>query len=144
MKVPVQGGNPVKLSELSGLRPEISPDGNWIAAWLREPKDDPTWRLGLIPTSGNGAVKFFEVAPTVSISWDALIRWTADGQNLTYIDHRGGVENVWGQSIDGGPAKQLTNFKDSRIFSFDWSREGRLLASRGVQTNDVVLISDAK
>ena len=73
-----------------------------------------------------------------------MIRWTADSKSLTYVDHRGGVDNLWTQPIDGSPAKQITEFKDSRIFSFDWSSDGRLLASRGVQTNDVVLITETK
>jgi hypothetical protein len=30
-----------------------------------------------------------------------------------------------------------------RILAFDWSREGNLVASRGVVTSDVVLITDA-
>jgi hypothetical protein len=75
---------------------------------------------------------------------DVLIRWAGDGRAVTYVDHRGGFDNLWAQPIEGGPPKQITDFKDSRIFSFDWSRDGRLLASRGVQTNDVVLISEAK
>jgi len=62
---------------------------------------------------------------------------------LTFVDHRGGIDNLWAQPIDGGPAKQLTGFTDSSIFAFDWSREGNLVASRGVLTSDVVLISDA-
>jgi Tol biopolymer transport system component len=61
---------------------------------------------------------------------------------MTYVNNRAGVENVWAQPIDGGPPKQLTSFSDSRILSFDWSRDGNLAASRGVVTSDVVLISD--
>jgi Tol biopolymer transport system component len=87
-------------------------------------------------------VKTYEVGPTVQVSWDALVRWSADGRSLTYVNNHAGVENVWGQPIDSGTAKQLTNFTDSRILSFDWTREGSLVASRGVVTSDVVLITD--
>ena len=38
--------------------------------------------------------------------------------------------------------KQLTEFKDQRIFNFAWSRDGKQLAlSRGVVNSDVVLLS---
>ena len=59
------------------------------------------------------------------------------------MDHRGGIDNIWGQPVDGGEAKQLTNFEDSLIFSFDWAKDGSLVASRGVIMSDVVLIQDA-
>jgi hypothetical protein len=126
------------------MRPAISPDGNWIACWVTENSQTAHWRLGIIPFSGNGASKFFDVAGTVGVTWDVLLRWTADGKSATYVDRHGGYDNLWTHPVDGGPAKPLTDFKDSRIFSFDWSRDGRLLVSRGVQTNDVVLISEAK
>jgi hypothetical protein len=42
----------------------------------------------------------------------------------------------------GGPPKQLTNFKDQRIFNFSSSRDGKQLAlSRGTINSDVVLIA---
>ena len=143
-KVPVGGGAPIKVSDKRAIRPAISPDGNWIASWIRDKQPDSPWRLVVIPNSGAEPVKYFNVAPTVGVSWDVLIRWAADGRSVTYVDHRGGFDNLWAQPIDGSAAKPITDFKDSRIFSFDWSRDSRLLVSRGVQTNDVVLISEAK
>ncbi len=56
---------------------------------------------------------------------------------------RAGLEIYGRQPIGGGAPKQLTNFEDSRIFSFDWVKDGSLVASRGVITSDVVLINDA-
>ena len=61
---------------------------------------------------------------------------------MTYVNNSAGIENVWAQPTDGGPAKSLTNFTDSRILPFDWSRDGNLVATRGVVTSDVVLITD--
>ncbi len=69
-------------------------------------------------------------------------RWLADGRAFTYIRTRGGVSNIWVQPVDGGEPKQLTDFKTDRIFSFDFSRDGKQLAlSRGVVDTDVVLIN---
>src|SRR6266576_6429764 len=88
-------------------------------------------------------VRTFDVAPTVQVNWDTLLRWSADSKSLTYVDNRGGFENIWAQPIDGSAAKQVTDFRDRDIFSFDWSRDGNLVTSKGVITSDVVLISDA-
>ncbi|MEP6635190.1 MAG: hypothetical protein ABJB97_00595 [Acidobacteriota bacterium] len=62
---------------------------------------------------------------------------------MTYVDNRGGIENIWAQTISGAPPKQLTSFTEGKIFSFDWFRDGSLVTSREVITSDVVLISDA-
>lgn len=91
--------------------------------------------------SGGKPIKTFEIPPTVYI--DTELRWTPDGRAITYLDHCGGQANLWIQPLDGGPPKQLTDFKTDQIFSFDWSRDGRLVYSRGLRTNDVVLIKDA-
>jgi len=143
-KVPLSGGTPISVIHEIAMRPVFSPDGNWIACWTSEGSQDSRWRLGILPLAGDGAAHYFDVAATVGVNWNVLIRWSPDSKAVTYIDRRGGFDNVWIQPIDSTAAKQLTDFKDNRIFSFDWSRDGRLLASRGVETNDVVLISEAK
>ena len=82
------------------------------------------------------------MAATVQVNWDTPLHWTTDGRYLTYVDHRGGIDNLWGQPIEGGAPKQFTNFEDSKIFSFDWLKDGGVVTARGVITSDVVLIKD--
>jgi eukaryotic-like serine/threonine-protein kinase len=142
-RVPVEGGPPQKIVEGFAVRPALSPDGKWLGFWHNEGQANARWRLGVMALEGERQVKFFDVSPTVQVQWDTMVRWGSDSRSLTYLDHRRGIDNLWAQSIDGGPPKQLTNFTESAIFSFDWSREGQLVASRGVLTTDVVLISDA-
>ena len=140
-KVPVETGTPVKAAEGFIIRPSTSPDGKWLGFWLNDGQPNSRWRVAMMSLE-TGKVTTFEVAPTLQVQWDTVLRWTPDSRNLAYLDHRGGIDNIWIQSIDGGSPKQLTNFTDSSIFSFDWSREGNLAASRGVITRDVVLITD--
>ena len=80
---------------------------------------------------------------TVQVNWDTPLHWSPDGRYITYVDHRGGIDNIRGQPIEGGEPKQLTNFEDSLILSFDWMKDGSLVVSRGVIMSDVVLIDDA-
>ena len=142
-RVPVEGGPPQKIVEGFAVRPALSPDGKWLAFWHNDGQTGSRWRLGVVALEGDKQVKFLDVAPTVQVQWDTMLRWAPDSRNLTFVDHRRGIDNLWAQSIDGGPAKQLTNFTDSTIFSYDWSREGQLVTSRGMITTDVVLITDA-
>jgi serine/threonine protein kinase/Tol biopolymer transport system component len=141
-KVPIEGGVPTQVAEGFALRPSISPDGKWLGFWQNDGQPKSRWRLAILSLE-NGNLRTFALAPTVQVQWDTLLRWTADSQGVAYLVPRGGVDNIWAQSINGAPPRQLTSFTDSRIFSFDWSRDGNLVASRGVITSDVVLISDA-
>jgi hypothetical protein len=49
---------------------------------------------------------------------------------------------VWSQPIDGGAAKQLTNFKSEFVSSFAISRDGKIAVYRWSATRDIVLIKD--
>ncbi|HZI86363.1 MAG TPA: protein kinase [Pyrinomonadaceae bacterium] len=140
-KVPIEGGQPIRIAEGFAVRPAISPDGKWLGFWQNDGQPNSRWRVGVISLE-DGKVRTFGLAPTVPVQWDTPLRWTPDSQSVAYIDSRGGVDNIWAQPTAGTSPKQLTNFTGSRIFSFDWSREGDLIASRGVITSDVVLISD--
>lgn len=142
-KVPIDGGTPQMITDGLAIRATISPDGQLIAFWYNDQKQESRWLLKVIQFESGSTYKTFEVAPTVAVNWDTPLHWTPDGKFLTYVDHRGGIDNVWGQPIDGGAAKQLTNFEDSLILSFDWMKDGSLVASRGVIVSDVVLIEDA-
>jgi len=65
-----------------------------------------------------------------------------DSRALAHID-RSHPSDIISEAITGGPPKQLTSFKDGRIFNFAWSRDGKQLAiARGLVTSDVVLISN--
>lgn len=95
--------------------------------------------VAVLPFESGDMTKSFNVPHS---AWGSL-RWTPDGNALTYVITGGGVSNLWNQPVAGGAPKQLTDFKADQIFSFDWSRDGKqLVASRGVETNDVVLISN--
>ncbi|HEY6230273.1 MAG TPA: protein kinase [Pyrinomonadaceae bacterium] len=142
-RLPVEGGTPAKVTDGFAVRPVVSPDGKWLGYWQNDGQPGSSWRVGLFSVESGKQVRTFDVASTVQIGWDKLLRWSADSQSLTYVDNRGGKENIWAQPITGGPAKQLTNFNESKIFSFDWSRDGNLVVSKGTITSDVVLVTDA-
>jgi len=139
-RVSVEGGNPEQLTDYPSTSPVVSPDGKWISCYYRRATKAP-WQLAIIPFDGGPPVKTFEIPPNVV--FQTLLRWTPDGQSLAYIIDRDGISNIWTQPVDGGAAKQLTDFKSDQIFWFDWSPDGRQLGvSRGSVTSDVVLIRD--
>jgi Tol biopolymer transport system component len=139
-KVPIDGGEPVQLTDQRTEYPAISPDGKLIACRYQE-RGGPS-KIAIIPFEGGPPVNLFDYPdpgpPT-------LVRWTPDGRAIAYSRTIGGVSNLWVQPIDGSPPKQLTDFKELRLLNFAWSRDGKQLAlSRGVTNSDVVLISNLK
>ena len=141
-RVPIEGGTPQQITEGLAIRPTVSPDGKLLAFWYNDAQQSSRWRLKMAQFEDGATFNVFDVAPTVQVQWDTPLHWSPDGRYLVYVDHSGGIDNLWGQPIDGGAPKQLTKFEDSQIFAFGWLKDGSLVASRGVQTRDVVLITD--
>jgi Tol biopolymer transport system component len=142
-KIPIDGGEPIQLTDKFTAKPEVSPDGKLIACFYTTGAPEPP-KLAVIPFEGGPPVKIFDVAPTVD-QYSNNIHWTADGRALTYRDGRSGTINIWSQPLSGGKPVQLTNFKADILNSFGWSQDGKQLAySRGIATSDVVMISDLR
>jgi len=137
-RVPLQGGGPEQMTDYSSTFPTVSPDGKWIAF------DDYTQRgankIAVIPFSGGKPVRTFNYSASAAAGYP-VFHWTQDSRALTYVLDKQGVSNIWAQPLDGGPPKQLTDFRDGSIYNFAWSTDGQQLAiARGTRTDDVVLI----
>jgi serine/threonine protein kinase/dipeptidyl aminopeptidase/acylaminoacyl peptidase len=137
--------SPIQLTKSYSNWPTISPDGKSIACSYLDP-DSGQWRLAVFPAEGGNPTESFNIPiPYLQHFVWQRIRWTSDGRALTYIDRRGGISNIWSQPFEGGPAKQLTDFKSGEIFSFAWSADGKQLAcTRGSVVSDAVLINDLR
>jgi len=94
--------------------------------------------LAILPFEGGEPTKLFDIAEP---DW-GNVHWTPDGRGIAYAMTKAGVSNIWVQPLAGGAAKQVTDFKSDKIFWFDWSRNDRIVCSRGTETSDVVLISN--
>jgi TolB protein len=138
-KAPADGGEPVQLSDKYSTHPTVSPDSKLVAYFYRD--ENTPWRIAVASLEGGEPLKTFDLPTT----FDRSLHWTTDGRAVAYVDTKKGVSNIVAQPLDGGAPKQLTDFKADRIFWFDFSRDGKQLAlSRGAQTSDVLLISDAR
>jgi len=139
-KVSIDGGEPVTLVSEHSTQPDVSPDGTLVACFAQR-AGTTAWEILVVPIDGGAPVARFPLPPSVNSEWPGL-RWSPDGGGLTYVTTVQGVSNVWRQALSGGEAKPLTDFKENLIFSFDWSRERKLVLVRGTDTRDLILIRD--
>ena len=140
-KLPIEGGDPVRLNDTISNLPVVSPDGKQIACFYWDEQANPPHGVMIFPFEGGQSTKRLKIS---SAGPDAFVlHWTPDGRALLYIDTR--LSNIWSQPVDGGKPVQLTDFQNDQVFNFDYSPDGKwLAAARGRVTNDVVLLEDLK
>ena len=144
-KVSIDGGTPVKIIDRVVTVPAVSPDGKWIAYSYPESSDPlaPPNRIAIVPIEGGPPVKTFSFTASGTVL--SLLQWAPDGKSVLYTVNANNVSNIWRQSIDGGPPKQITDFKEMLMTGFAWSRDGKQLAcTRGNLMRDAILITDLK
>ncbi|HVF22793.1 MAG TPA: hypothetical protein VM941_06965, partial [Pyrinomonadaceae bacterium] len=144
-KVSIDGGTPVQISDRVATMGVVSPDGKLIGYTYPESANvsAPPNRIAVMSFDGGPALKTFNIPPSGTVL--AIVQWSNDGKSLLYTVTTNNVTNVWSQPLDGGPAKQVTDFKEMLITGFSWSRDGKQLATtRGTLLRDAVLIRDTK
>jgi hypothetical protein len=75
-KVPIDGGEPVRITDYYVPGAVVTPDGKWIATWGKEVE-----KIAIIPFEGGEPIK------TLDIFW-TRVHWTPDGRALAYVDRR--------------------------------------------------------
>jgi eukaryotic-like serine/threonine-protein kinase len=139
-RISLEGGQPVQLSQAL-LNPlfRISPDGKLIAYLSAELH--PYWVAIVIDADSGQRVSSTDAPSDLG----DFFLWAPDGHAVDFVITRDAVSNLLRQPLNGGPAKQITNFKSGRIFSAAWSPDGNQLAlARGQSAADVVLINSSK
>ena len=147
-KMPADGGEPVQLTTsttgwILANWAAISPDGKTAACLSKDNIEAPI-KLSIVSIETGSFLNTFTLPGGIaSPDKTPVLRWTADGKSISFIVTRNGVSNIWAQPLAGGEAKQITDFSSERIFSFDWSKDGKqIVYSRGVVRNNLVLIED--
>lgn len=137
-KISVNGGESAELLAEDAGYPALSAAGDLIVCEYGSAGKGGI-KIAIFRAAGGPPVKIFESPAMVR---SRLVRFSADGRSLIYIDGDGRSENLWSQPIDGGDPKRITDFAGERIFRFDISRSGQMVFARGSDTSDVVMISD--
>lgn len=139
-KVPIDGGQPVPLTEDFASHPAISPDGKQIAYYHFDPKSGAPPTIAIVPLDGGEPLRRF-AAPD---NFGPVLRWAYPGDALSYLDNR--LVGIWEVPLEGGAPKQLAQAKNGEgMFYFNWQQGSRNLTyALGTRTSDVILIRDAR
>jgi Tol biopolymer transport system component/predicted Ser/Thr protein kinase len=98
--------------------PTISPDGNSVAAAVRDPQTglSDIWMYDL----KRGTTSRF----TFNSRYNAYPVWSPDGSRLAFTSTLRGPTNIFQKAVAGGPDEALEQNSVPRV-STDWSRDGR-------------------
>ncbi len=143
MKVPLSGGKPepwLNASAESRASFDVTRDGKMAVLGSYDFKvRKPTIFLFSLETGQ--MIKNFEY----DSRHEGVLRFSPDGKGFVYPIRDKGVDNLYLQPLDGGPGRQLTNFTSLKIYSYQWSPDGKQLALvRGDSPSDLVLIKDTQ
>ena len=145
-KASVDGGEPVRLTGGYYSLPAVSPDGTMIAAMYLENPSAPDQRadkMAVVPIDGGTPIKVFPIQNSATAV--SMVKWSTDSKSLIFSQARDNISNLWVQPLAGGEPKQLTNFKDSYIYTFAFSPDGKnIVLSRGNYTRDAILLSSSQ
>jgi len=140
--VPAEGGDPVRVADERVGYVRVSPDGkSYYTTWQEGVGPEAVPKLLVSPIEGGGPTRELDVA-NKDVTFAG--HWSPDGQAIDYVITRDGVGNVWRLPLSGAGARprQLTDWKNSYLYRFAWSRDGRqLAASRGAPVVELVLIN---
>jgi len=140
-KVPLKGGEAVRLTDVDSISPVLSRDGKSVAYLIRE-KGKPL-RLGIVSIDGGPPLQTFELPTTTNN--DTGLAWNKNGNGILFVNTLGTTSNIWTQPLDGTKPTPLTAFKEFQIAAFALNPEGtRLAVARGSRNRNIVLIKSVR
>ena len=125
-------GDPVWVSRgsLQLWFPELSPDGEWLAACSRGQQR----HIYILRPDGTD---LRDLTPD-NFRNDGWPRWSADGKRIAFTSRRTGDYELWVINRDGSGLRQLTESKGGHYSP--WSPDGRIAYSDHWPKNECVLI----
>jgi imidazolonepropionase-like amidohydrolase/Tol biopolymer transport system component len=107
-------------SEGSWISLDVSPDGRTVLF-------DLLGDLWTVPMEGGPARQL-----TRGMGFDAMPRFSPDGQHVVFVSDRDGGENLWILSLDLADTVQVTRGKSNSYLSPEWTPDGDyIVATRG-------------
>ena len=136
-RIPLAGGSPeIVVNTPVGIF-DLSSDGKRVLS--SEVREEDHKLVTRIDSVDDHKMQYFDIDQRALPG----VQFTPDGKGLVFVVREKGVDNLWTQSFDGSPARQLTHFNADQIYSFMYSRDASQLAvERGHVESDAILLRD--
>jgi len=150
MRMPIEGGAAEEVSVMPAANTQlgiygmgISRDGKWLAVSYTEYQVEVlVEKIALVSLddSGHPPVRLIDSDPRFS----DLVNISPDGKYGTLVIRDHGEFSVWGQPLDGGAGRALSDSSADKILNYKWSPDGKTLAvAREHVESDAVLLRDS-
>lgn len=141
-RIPLEGGEPVKLIDDYIPYPSVSPDGATVAYFQRAPETNEQI-VSVRALDDSQSVRTFKPPPG---KWASIsLRWDANGRAIIYARQSDGRVRLYRQNLDASAPQQIADFAAEDDFNFSWSPDGKRFAfARGDWQHDAVLIRVSK
>jgi Tol biopolymer transport system component len=137
MRVSIDGGEPMQMTNGKASWPAVSPDGRFIAFGTDEESDEnPNQVIKVIPFEGGEPIKSFELP--VSGIWYNRLRWSPDGKAIIYKDE---VQGLWRQNLNSDKTERMEGLDDLRIIHLAVSNK-ELIYSGGIPMREIVILEN--
>jgi len=135
-RIPIEGGEPVRITDDYAYRPAVSPDGRFVAYFRFSPETNERL-IAVRALDDSQAVRTLKLAAgrwtSPSLQWDA--------GDVIYARESEGQVKLYQQAIDASPPQQIAAFAAEDDFTFSQSPDGgRFAFARGNWQHDAVLI----
>ena len=140
-KIPLDGGQPVRLLDTRSYNPVWSPDGQFIV--YSEQQGAGTFQVKAItPDKRPVRLPEFRVSYTIATPY----RFIPNGKALIALEGDLGAQNFSWVDLEGGPQRQMTDFKAGFVIqNFDVSPDGNQIVFDRLRDNaDIVLMNLAR
>jgi TolB protein len=135
-RVPIDGGEPQRLTDASAIEPRYSPDGTKFACFLTGEKT----KLAIFAASGGAPLQVLDIPPNTETHRGPV--WTPDSKGITLVVAQGGKLNLWLMPLDGTAPAQITSFTSPIVYRREFSRDGtRIALVRGEGIGNAVMIT---
>ena len=136
-RIPIQGGEPFRMSDKPAGWASVSPDSKLVACQMNS---DGRLKLAILSLESGELIKSFEFPRTANPRLG--VHWMPDSKAVSYRDW---INGIWKQDLNGVAPQRLEGLPEEKLFSYGWSPDGNSFAfSRGTTSRDVVLIKSEK
>jgi Tol biopolymer transport system component len=140
-RIPIDGGEPQRLTENIATEPRYSRDGARFACFISSDKSLRWNRLAIFPADGGEPIKIFDIPSNTNVGRGPI--WTPDDSGITLVVAPGELQNLWLQPVNGAEGRMMTNFQLPGVARREYSRDGKRIAIvRAEGIGNAIMITD--